>query len=117
MIRFSSSSTPITPVEAGSTMIGCSFSSFARAFVVLLATLSPDLVAQLALPALIRIGAAHSFREAHVGAGQFDRRGLHFVLGEHGGGGRGYTRNDQRKIVLLLFANASVCGGVFISKR
>src|SRR6185312_12486673 len=42
----------MTPVEAGSTCVVWSLRIFARAFVVLSATRSPPLVAQLALPAL-----------------------------------------------------------------
>ena len=58
-------STPITPVEAGSTWLGCSFSSLARALVVFAATLSPVFVAQFALPALTSI-APHTPFDARM---------------------------------------------------
>jgi len=61
-------------------------------------------------------GSADSLRGAHAGAGEFHRRGLHLIRREYGSRRRGHTRNDHRKIVFLLFANASVRGGVLKSK-
>ena len=55
MIFRGSSSTPITPVEAGSTCETGSFRSFAAALEVASATASPVRVAQLALPAFTRM--------------------------------------------------------------
>ena len=64
MILRGSSSTPITPVEAGSTCVTGSRSSFAAALHVASATASPVRVAQLALPALTSTAPHQALRDA-----------------------------------------------------
>ena len=59
--------------------------------------------------------AANPFGSAHIGAREFHGRGLHSVGREHCRGRGRYARNNQGKVVLFLFANASVGGGIFKS--
>ena len=82
------------------------------------ATASPVRVAQLALPAFIRMAPTSPLRHAsNARAAQPHRRRLHAVLREHGGGVGRQTADDQGQIVLLGLAYAGVGGGIQISKR
>ena len=81
------------------------------------ATRSPVRVAQLALPALISTALTTPARFGQVPARDAHRRGLHAILREHGGGGRGNVGNNQRQIVLLHFADSGVHGRIAIAQR
>ena len=101
MILRASSSTPITPVEEGSTCVTGSRSSLAAALQVASATASPVRVAQLALPALISTAPHRPLDALQMAAAQAHRRGLHAVLREDGGGVGRQAADDQRQIVLF----------------
>ncbi len=113
-----SSSTPITPVDAGSTALrrdpqqprprrGC-FRS---------ATFSAVAVAQFALPAFTRIAFMRPRDAPQVAPRHGHRPGHHSILGEHRRGGCRRVGNDQRQVVLRHFADSRVGGGVAEAQR
>jgi len=116
MILRGSSSTPITPVEAGSTCDAGSFRSLAAALEVASATASPVRVAQLAFPALTRM-APRGRPTASNDAGKASPVRPGRVLGKHGGGRGRQPRDNQGEVVLLHLADAGVGGGVGVSER
>ena len=114
-MSLASSSTPITPVEAGITWFAGSRRSCAADRQQASATVSPVRVAQLALPAFTRIAPTAPREAARCLAAELHRRRLHAVLREDAGGCGGQAGNDQRQIVLLGLAYAGVRGGVAIA--
>ena len=119
VIRAASSSTPMTPVEDGSTWSAGSFSALrGRAAAWPAPRASPVRVAQLALPALTRTAPAAPREACRWRAAQPHRRGLHAVRGEdRGGGGRRVRRRSAPGRRLGCLADAGVHGGVTVTER
>ena len=112
MILRGSSSTPITPVEAGSTCVTGRRSSLAGS----LAGGQRDGIAgaggAVGVAGIDEDGADQALGRSEVTAAEAHRRGLHAILREDGGRVGGEAGDDQRQIVLLRRANSGVGGGV-----
>src|ERR1035441_9688138 len=117
IILCGSISTPITPVETGSTWLTGSRNNRAAALQVASATAWPVRVAPFGWPGFPRNCAPQPMREPQMAPAKLDRRGLHAVLREDGGGGGGKAADNQREIVLLHLAYAGIGGGIEIAKR
>src|SRR5476651_627588 len=111
MIFLASSSTPITPVEAGRTCATGSLSSRAAAFDVANAR------GAVGVAGIHQHRAHQAARKLQMAAAQFHRRGLYPVLCEDGGGVGRESGHDQSQIVLFHLADAGVGGGVCVSQR
>ena len=117
MIRLASSSTPITPVDAGNTCVGGTCSCLATASQQASATRSPVRVAQFALPALISTALTRPrdlvklMRARRTGAA-CTRFCVNTAAAE-----AGVSETIKREIVLLHFANSGVHGRVAIAQR
>ena len=109
-------STPITPVDAGSTSCSWTPSAFAADRTHSSATRSPVRVAQLALPALISQARTRPARDPQISPREFHRRGHHQILREDRCRRRRRVRNDQRQIVLRHLPNPRVRRGVSKSR-
>ena len=62
-------------------------------------------------------GADAAFRQRQMAAAQPDRRRLHAVAREHGGGIGGKTGDDQRQIVTLGLPDSGIHGRISVSQR
>ena len=73
-------------------------------------------MAQLALPALIRMAPQTPFEARILARASFTGAACTLFVREHSRGRGGHAGNNQSKVILFLLADAGVGGGVFVSQ-